>query len=347
VGNLTLTNGSRISSASAATVGQTHSDGTTSPPGAAGNITIMASGNFTSDAGTITTSAEGNHGGNISITAHNVQLANRTLINANSNGPLDVTKLVLKLDANGNPVLDENGQPVLERVRVGDGNAGNISINSGSTFLMENSSVTTEASQASGGQITINAPDMIRLTDSRVSTSVAGAANDSNGGNISIDPDFVILKGSQILAQAFEGEGGDINIIAGLYLADPSSLVDASSDRGISGTVQINAPINNLSEVIARLPESLADVQTLLRAACAARMAQGATSSFVERGRDSIPAGPDGLLASPYLPVASRRAARAQAHPTLSLSGLQVRRMPAQEFHAPAFFQSKHTACSS
>ncbi len=68
------------------------------------------------------------------------------LITANSNAPLVVTKVVLKLDANGNPVLDENGQPVLDTVRVGDGNAGNITITSASNVVMQNSSVTTEAS---------------------------------------------------------------------------------------------------------------------------------------------------------------------------------------------------------
>ena len=36
---------------------------------------------------------------------------------------------------------------------VGDGNAGNITVRSGSTFVMQNSSMTTEATQASGGQI--------------------------------------------------------------------------------------------------------------------------------------------------------------------------------------------------
>ena len=47
------------------------------------------------------------------------------------------------------------------------GDAGNITIQSGSTVVMNNSSITTEASQASGGQIEINAPEMVRLTNSR------------------------------------------------------------------------------------------------------------------------------------------------------------------------------------
>jgi len=335
VGTLSLATDSSISSASSGTEVLTNPDGTTQPPGAAGNVVITATGGFTSDASTIATSAEANRGGDISITAGSIRLSNGTFINANSKGPLTVTQLV----------LDANGQLVEQA--VGDGNAGNIRIESGSTVLIEQSSVTTEASQASGGQITINAPDMIRLIDSPISTSVAGAAGDSNGGNISIDPDFVILQGSQILAQAFAGSGGAIGITAGLFLADPASVVDASSTLGVSGTVQINAPINNLSSVVARLPESLLAVQALLRASCAAKLAQGTTSSFVERGRDSIPAGPDGLLASPYLPITAEQSKQRQATPSTRISGIQLRRLLGEKVPSSITLISDHAACSS
>ncbi len=334
-GTVTLNSGSTVSSASAGTEPAVNFDGTTAPPGRAGTITITASGDVTSDAGTITTSAEGNRGGDISITAGNIRFSNGTLINANSNGPLTVTKLV----------LDANGQLVTQV--VGEGNAGNIRITSGSTVLMEQSSVTTEATRASGGQITINAPRMIRLINSPISTSVAGAAGDSNGGNISIDPDFVILRNSPILARAVAGSGGAIGITAGLFLADPSSIVDASSTLGVSGTVQINAPINNLSSVVARLPESLLAVQALLRASCAAKLAQGSTSSFVERGRDGIPAGPDGLLAGPYLPPTAEQSKQRQTMPSTGLSGIQLRRLFRQEMPASVTLISDHGNCSS
>lgn len=335
VGRLSLAKGS-ISSASTGVDAITNpDDGTTQAPGTAGNVTITAAGRFTSDASTIATSAEANHGGDVSITAHSVHLSNGTVITANSNGPLVVTQLV----------LDANGQ-LVEQV-VGNGNAGNIRIESGSTFLMEQSSVTTEASRASGGQITINAPHMIRLIDSPISTSVAGAVGDSNGGSISIDPDFVILKGSQILAQAFAGSGGAIDVTAGLFLADPASVVDASSTLGVSGTVQINAPINNLSSVVARLPESLLAVQALLRASCAAKLAQGSTSSFVERGRDGIPAGPDGLLTSPYLPPTAGYATQQQATTSSRFSGIQLRRLFRQEMPAAFTLISDQGGCMS
>ena len=290
VGRLNLTSGSRISSASIGTQPTTNfSDGTTKPPGVAGNVTITATGSFTSDASTVATSAEANHGGDVSITAHSVQLSNGTLITANSNAPLEVKETVL---------ID--GQ-LVEQV-VGDGNAGNITVHSGSTFVMTNSSMTTEASRASGGQIKIITPEMIRVINGRVSTSVAGSANDTAGGNITIDPQFVVLQGGQIVAQAFAGSGGAIDIIAGsAFISDPASIVDASSTTGISGTVNIQSPLQNVGGELAALSQEFSSAAALLAQQCAARAADGKFSTFVVAAREGVPVEPGGFLASPLL----------------------------------------------
>lgn len=290
VGTLSLANGSSISSASSGTDPVTNFvDGTTVPPGTAGNVTITATGSFTSDASTVATSSEANHGGDISITAQSVGLSNGTLITANSKAPLEVTKLV----------LDQDG--LLVSQVVGDGNAGNITIHSGSTFVMNNSSMTTEATQASGGQIEITAPEMVRLIDSRVSTTVAGSATDTAGGDITIDPQFVVLQNSQIIAQAFAGAGGAINITAGVFLVDPASIVDASSTLGISGTVNIQSPVQNIGGRLTPLSQKFSSAAALLAQRCAARAADGKFSTFVVAGREGLPAEPGGFLASPSL----------------------------------------------
>ncbi|TKB79447.1 MAG: filamentous hemagglutinin N-terminal domain-containing protein [Nitrospira sp.] len=311
----------------------------------AGPITITA-GQLTLDNSTIaadTSSPTGGRGGDVILDVGSASISNGAAINSSASNTGNAGNINILASKS---VTMTSGSS-LTASSTGTGNAGNIRIESGSTVLIEQSSVTTEASQASGGQITINAPRMIRLIGSPISTSVAGAAGDSNGGNISIDPDFVILQGSQILARAFAGSGGAIDVTAGLFLADPASVVDASSTLGVSGTVQINAPINNLSSVVARLPESLLAVQALLRASCAAKLAQGATSSFVERGRDGIPAGPDGLLASPYLPITSGHSTQLRAKPLIGKSEIQLRRLFRQEMPASVTLISDHSGCSS
>ena len=295
VGTLSLAKGSSISSASTGTDAVTNPDGTgtTQAPGTAGNVVITATGSFTSDASTVATSAEANHGGDVSITAHSVQLSNGTLITANSNAPLEVKETVLI-----------NGQ-LVEQV-VGDGNAGNISVRSGSTVGMNNSSMTTEASQASGGQIEIITPEMIRVINGRVSTSVAGSANDTAGGNITIDPQFVVLQGGQIVAKAFAGSGGAIDIIAtSAFIRDPASVVDASSTLGISGTINIQSPLQNIGGELAPLSDEFSSAAALLAQQCAARAAGGKFSTFVVAAREGLPAEPGGFLASPSLTAKS------------------------------------------
>lgn len=268
VGTLTLTNAAEIASSST---------GTMSDAGDAGSVTINASGSFTSNGSKVSTSAENARGGDILIDAQNVQLSNGTLISASSNAPFS---------------------------DFGEGNAGNITIHSGSTFVMQNSSVTTEASHASGGEIEIKAPDvggMVRLINSRVSTSVGGVADKSDGGNITIDPQFVILQNSQIIAQAVAGAGGAIDITAGVFLADPASIVDASSTLGISGTVNIESPVQNVGGRLTPLSQQFSSAAALLAQRCAARAADGKFSTFVVAGREGLPVEPGGFLASPSL----------------------------------------------
>ncbi|MEO7860807.1 MAG: filamentous hemagglutinin N-terminal domain-containing protein, partial [Nitrospirales bacterium] len=299
VGSISLINGSLITSASTGIDPIINAnDGTTQPPGQAGNITITAMGSFTSDASSIATSAEANHGGDISVTTQSVELSNGTLITANSKAPLVVTKLV----------LDQGGLPV-EVEAVGDdgrsdGNAGNLTITSASNVVMQNSSVTTEASAASGGDIEIHASDtgMIQLANSRVSTSVGGLANVSDGGNIMIDPQFVILQNTQIRANAVEGAGGAIDIIAtSAFIADPNSSVNASSTRGISGTVNIQSPLQNVGGELTALSDEFSSAAALLAQQCAARAAGGTFSTFVVAAREGLPVEPGGFLASPSL----------------------------------------------
>jgi large exoprotein involved in heme utilization and adhesion len=139
---------------------------------------------------------------------------------------------------------------------------------------------------------------MVFLGESEITASVGGGP-DTVGGNIFLDPAFVILRNSNIIANAFEGRGGNIRIIAGTFLADPNSRVDASSDKGIDGTVDIRAPIKDLSQKVSPLPEEYMKVADLLREACIARVRGGEYSSFVVGGREGLPMEPGTLLPSP------------------------------------------------
>ena len=208
------------------------------------------------------------------------------------------------------PLTMSDGAPI-SASSTGPANAGNIAINAGAQFLSQNASVTTEASQASGGNITVQATDSIRLVNSQINTSVQGGPTTS-GGNITIDPAVVTLQNSQVLAQAVQGAGGNINIVAGTFLTDQTSLVSASSQFGLSGTVTIQSPVSSLSGSLATLPQRPLLAQTLLRQRCAAQV-NGQLSSLVVAGRDALPVEPGGWLMSPMVSMADDAAAP-QAH---------------------------------
>jgi large exoprotein involved in heme utilization and adhesion len=129
--------------------------------------------------------------------------------------------------------------------------------------------------------------------------TTSAASGQGNGGNISIDSDFVALQDGQIRAEAFAGHGGNIRIAAGVFLADPGSRVSAASTLGIAGTVNIQAPVADLSGSLAPLPQTFINIAELLPARCAARLSGGRASSLVLGGRDGLPADPSGVLPSP------------------------------------------------
>ncbi len=233
--------------------------------GNAGNISMTAQETFHSDSSSVRTSAEQAKGGDITISSLNMQLLNNSLVSAESSG---------------------------------EGNAGDIYLGAADSFLMRNSAVTTEAKQADGGNIKVDTGYMVHLVDSEITASVGGGPA-TVGGNISIDPEYVVLNNSRIIANAFEGRGGNIDIISDVFLADPNSIVDASSALGIDGRVDIRAPITSVSGTIAPLPKDFRSVIALLREPCMARIQKGKYSSFVVGGRDALPLEPDGVLPSP------------------------------------------------
>jgi filamentous hemagglutinin family protein len=190
----------------------------------------------------------------------------------------------------------DNGATVTAK-SSGAGDAGTITINAGKEFLSANGSLTTESLQASGGNITLLATDMVHLKNSQISASVQGGPN-TTGGNILIDPQFVILQNSQIIAQAFQGQGGNISIVANTFLSDASSLVSASSQFGLSGTVNISSPTQALSGALVPLKQNYLSGAMLLNQRCAARTAEGQVSTFIVTEHEGLPQEPGGLLSS-------------------------------------------------
>ncbi len=281
-GHLTLVGGAQISSDSGITVGERLFVGA----GAGGMVAVTATDTATitgQDSGLSTSTRGVGRGGDISLQAQRLTLTHGARLAAESTGP---------------------------------GNAGNVTITTQAPVLLTNGSVVTRATQADGGNIQITTPTLLRLRDSTITAEVGGGAS-TVGGNITIDPQFVLLQNSQIVANAFAGQGGNISILAQqVFLADPASQVSASSALGINGRVDIQAPVTSISGAVAPLPQAFAQTTELLRSRCVERLREGTLSRFVVGGRDGVPLAPGSLLLSPLQRTGQEEAAPGEEHVT-------------------------------
>jgi hypothetical protein len=134
------------------------------------------------------------------------------------------------------------------------------------------------------------------MTNSTISASVLDGTG--GGGSVDIDPQYVILQNSQILANAVFGPGGNINITTNLLLPDTASVISASSQFGQQGTISIQSPISPASGKINPIGQRPLIPVSMVSQRCAA-LAGGNVSSFTVAGRDSVPAEPGSWLPSP------------------------------------------------
>lgn len=325
--------------------------------GNAGNITVRgtdgtAQSILIDGAGTgIFTDAEGNGaGGDINLFANTVTLQNGGTLSAKTSGAeATATGGSITVHATDHVTITDGSS--ITASSTGPGNAGDIKIDAGQTFVATNSenAVTTRADDASGGNITLIATDTVQLTNSRINASVADGSG--GGGNISIDPQYVILQGSQILAQAAQGQGGAITITTNLFLPDAISIVSADSGSGVNGTVTIQSPNSPASGQIHPLGNQPLEAMALLNQRCAA-LAGGEFSSFTVAGRDTLPTEPGSWLASPLAMLSTKAEPRARSDEERSVtksenSLLSLRHISPAGFLTQAFAGDWSSGCQS
>jgi large exoprotein involved in heme utilization and adhesion len=215
---------------------------------------------------------------------------------------------------------------------------------------MMNSAVTTEASQSSGGKITIttNPTGTVELTNSTINASVLDGTG--GGGSVNIDPQFVVLENSQILAQAVQGPGGNISITTNFLLPDSTSVISASSQFGQNGTVAIQSPIAPAGGKIFPLSQKPLIETSLMSQRCAAR-AGGMFSTFTLAGRDTLPAEPDEWLSSPLALATTELDGRPATETSQSEPAetplLSLRRIAPPGFLTQSFAVDSSAGCTS
>ncbi|MBW4552595.1 MAG: filamentous hemagglutinin N-terminal domain-containing protein [Aphanocapsa sp. GSE-SYN-MK-11-07L] len=202
------------------------------------------------------------------------------------------------IQVNSNQLTLRDGATITVDSR-GTGDGGNLNIQTGNLLLNNGASLNAATASGEGGNISLNVGNFLQMRQNSIIS--AQAQGTGNGGNINISTRFLIAaQNSDIVANAFEGRGGNIQIttqgIFGIQARDfltPLSDINASSQFGTDGVVQINTTVDPSRELVS-LPSLVVDVSGLIAQGCRAETTTA--SRFVVTGRGGLPTNPGDLL---------------------------------------------------
>ena len=305
-------------------------------PGAVGNgnsIDITAGSLLVSDRAAISAGTQGQgDAGSINVAVNSLEATNGGQLRTSTSGLNNAGNITLAVSdhmtlagngsglfANTEPDSTGNGGSIFinarnltiqDRARIavdsqGTGVGGNIRIRNDALTLDNQAEISAETSSNTGGNITLDVPNLLLLRrGSNLSTTAGTAQAGGDGGNIAIAAGFIVAvptEDSNIAADAFTGRGGNINIttqgIFGLEYRNrqtPLSDITASSQFGVNGVVTINTLGIDPVQGTVELPTTFSTPS--LAQGCQARDSQ--TSSFVSTGRGGVSTNPtDPLIA--------------------------------------------------
>jgi large exoprotein involved in heme utilization and adhesion len=255
--------------------------------GPGGTLEIQAGSINLRDGGTIAaTSTSSGPGGSVRIAAGQATLRNSAAIEASATGAGIAGSVAIAVEQ---PLLLEGGSAI--RTTSALSSAGTVQIVSASDILLRDSSISARAIAGDAGTVTLQTTRMLLLDRSTI-LAEAGL----NGGNVSIDPRFVILDRSRISANAILGAGGNILLVADTFLPS-GSAVTASSEASVQGTISIQSPQADLAGSLAPLTGGLIDASSQLREQCARRLGVD-FSSLLLLGDGGVTAAPGSALFS-------------------------------------------------
>jgi filamentous hemagglutinin family protein len=204
----------------------------------------------------------------------------------------------------GNIFIKTNSLKISDGAKVKLSNlqaqAGNLEINA-SFLILDNGNIIAETAGNSANDnanINLNLSGILRIENESLIS--AKAADEANGGNIKINVPILLalsptgFEGSDIRANAQSGVGGNITINAqGIFgleqrtanLRDQTNDIDASSQFGQSGQVQINTTTDP-NQGLVELPSLVVDPNTLVAQNPCKRSSK---SEFTHSGRGGLP----------------------------------------------------------
>ncbi len=224
--------------------------------GRAGNINIHGDSVFVTNFGEITAASQADDGGNINLRVNSLDL--------NSHGNISVQAENL-------------------------GNGGIINIDAERISLNNGSSLTATTESENGGNINIRA-NFFFSENSIISARSTGSGN---GGNINftVGKGIILFGENEIIAEAVEGNGGNISITTPVFLPSASTRISASSSFGLDGNIDIQTPDNNLLSAIIPIKAQILEVDESITQNCSPQN----QNRFVITSNQSLPPTPENM----------------------------------------------------
>ena len=293
----------------------------TEAKGIAGDITIETSNLFLSDGAIVSASTGGvGNAGNIIITTQNFNLDEGARVSTNtiSSGQAGNIQLNIRDNLNlvnstieastapestgigGNIIIDPQSVTIQDGATIavnsdGKGQGGSIELTA-EKLTLKKGSITAETASNQGGNITLNIEDTLTFENSGEITAEAGTAEaGGNGGDITINADFILAfpadNNYEIIAKAFEGDGGNIKLTTNSFFGREFVNISASSQFGIDGDVSIDILEVNPAQSLTELPANVIDASQQISQACTPE--DGESGRFVATGRGGLPLSPN------------------------------------------------------
>ncbi|MEA5602782.1 filamentous hemagglutinin N-terminal domain-containing protein [Nostoc sp. UHCC 0252] len=253
------------------------------------------------------------NGGQLTTTTSNDGRAGKITVNAGEEVIIDGSDLDFenRLRNFPNTVVNIGADSGLFVSSTGSGITGDIEINSPKITIDNQGKLNAESASSNGGNIKVDSDLLLLRRGAQISTSATTDKLDGNGGNISINSRFIVAvpnENSNISANAFRGKGGNIKINSqGIFgIQSRTELtqkndITTSSELGVSGATNINAPDNSsIQNSFTGLSQNAIDTNVLIANSCISRGIKQQENSFTIIGSGALPANRPGALVSRY-----------------------------------------------
>ncbi|MGI2906707.1 filamentous hemagglutinin N-terminal domain-containing protein [Tolypothrix sp. VBCCA 56010] len=257
----------------------------------AGNITMNTSFFEALNGGQlITTTSSSGNAGKIAVNA-----TNKVTI---SGADTTFNDRVAKFGGNVGNIGANSGLFVLSE---SSGSAGDIEINSPKLSLDNQGRLIAESASGNGGNINLQIGDLLLLRNNSLISATAGTdQSGGDGGNITINSPFIVAvpnENSDIIANAYSGKGGNINIRAQSILgiearpkpSDATNDITASSELGVQGQIDIIQPEVQPTEGLIELPNQVVDASNQIAQDCGRGRNAKPLGEFIVTGRGIPP----------------------------------------------------------